>query len=150
MMRVPGRIGAERLVALAIGIVCIAYLAAALELPPGTVQRPGSGFFPQLAGALGLVLALAAAVLAPARPAPAIERPAVVFIAALLAFSAALDMLGFVPAGVLFTALLVRLLGAESAWQIGGIGVITPIALDLMFTRGFGITLPRGVLAGLF
>lgn len=149
MKRAPGHFGAERLIALGIGMVCIGALAAALQYPLGTVQRPGAGFFPQLVGMLGLVLSLAAVVFAPARTTLSIERPAVVFIAALLAFCGALNTLGFVVAGVLFTALLARLLGARGAGRIGAIGIITPIVLYLLFTHGFGIVLPRGILAGL-
>jgi putative tricarboxylic transport membrane protein len=125
----------------------VAYFYVALDLEWGRTTRPGPGFFPRLLALLGLVLAGSAAFLA--RPPVALgesERGALPFTLALLAFCVLLEPLGFVLAGMLFTGLLARLLGAVRWWQVAAVALPTPIILKLIFAHAFQISLPAGLL----
>lgn len=143
------RFGTHRLVAAALALACVAYLAVALQLPTGSIRRPGSGFFPQVTAVLGITLALGAALLARPHTVAPPECTALWFSAALFAFCALLQPLGFIPAGILFTGLLAWLLGAANTRQIAAVALPTPLVLHVIFVRAFDITLPRGLLAGL-
>lgn len=143
------RIGTHRLVAAALAMACIVYLAVALQLPTGSIRRPGSGFFPQVTAVLGIALALGAALLARPQPVAPPERTALWFSAALFTFCALLQPLGFILAGMLFTGLLAWQLGAANTRQIAAVALPAPLVLHAIFVRAFDITLPRGLLAGL-
>ena len=138
---------AQRLVAGAIALVCLSYFYVALNLEWGSTTRPGPGFFPRLLALLGLVLAGGAAFLAQPRvAADENERGALPFTLALLAFCVLLQPLGFVLAGMLFTGLLARLLGAVRWWQVAAVALPTPILLKLIFAHAFQMNLPAGLL----
>lgn len=139
---------AERLVALATGLVSVAYLVLALDLPTGTIHRPGSGFFPQLAATLGIVFSMMAGLFATPRYAPVVDRPTLLFMPAVVAFAATVEPLGFIPSGILFTGVLVWLLGSRRIAEIAAIALAAPLVLDLLFSRAFDLKLPRGLLGG--
>jgi hypothetical protein len=139
---------AQRLVAGAIALVCLAYFYVAMDLDWGSTTRPGPGFFPRLSALLGLVLAGGAAFLARPVEVDQTERGALPFTLALLAFCVLLKPLGFVLAGMLFTGVLARLLGALRWWQVAAVALPTPILLQLIFARAFQMNLPAGLLEG--
>jgi putative tricarboxylic transport membrane protein len=143
-----GRVPTQRVVALAFAVACVAYFWIALGLSWGSATRPGPGFFPRLSAVLALVLAAVAFALAAPLARPEQVRGAWPASLALLAFCLLLQPLGFVVAGTLLAALLARLLGARTAWQVAAVSIPAPLLLHLLFSRLFEIKLPAGVLRG--
>lgn len=135
----------ERVIAVAAGTVTAVYLALASQYQFGTPGRPGPGFFPVAIGFLGLALAVTTALGARGTARLSLGFPAAILLAALVAFGLLVGTLGFILAGGLFTALMVRLLGSRNPWQIIITGMLAPVCLYLIFVRGFRIRLPEGI-----
>jgi hypothetical protein len=138
--------------AIALALVALVALLVATRLEIGTVTRPGPGFFPVgLAAALLLVsLALLAAAWAPgaagpdhaAGPAPRRPWALVATVAAVAAYVALFERLGFVLAT---TGLLAFLFGAVARyrWPIAlGAAVAVAFAARLVFDRWLEVRLP--------
>jgi len=144
-------------------VFAAATVAAALNLPIGTLRAPGSGFFPLL---LGLTLAALAAsqgvVLYRARlgqvrtqpdatvPAPPRRltdgtRRVLTFTAAVAVALAVLPLLGYALTTLVLMAALLRVLGIVNWPLIGAVSAVTAIACHLVFVRILGIPLPSGL-----
>jgi len=141
----------QRVVAVVLATISLAYLLVALELPWGRVSRPGSGFFPQIVAGLGLVLAVGSALWARSEsdPPPAEYRKPLIFTALLIGVSLVLEPLGFILTGTLLTGVLAWQLGARKAWQIGVVALPAPWVMHYLFVNAFEIRLPAGILAPL-
>lgn len=139
----------QRVVAVVLAVASLAYLMLALQLPWGRVSRPGSGFFPQIAAGLGLVLAFGSALWARREldPPPAEYRKPLVFSALLIAVSLLLEPLGFILTGTLLTAVLAWQLGASKVWQVAAVALPAPWVMHYLFVHAFEIKLPAGLLA---
>ncbi len=136
--------------ALLIGVATLTYLGIGLGYRLGTPARPGSGFFPLVLGLAGLGLA-AMCLLRADRASRLAARPkAVVFVLAVIVFAALIEPAGFIPVGIGFTALMVRLLGSRNPWQIAVMAVVVPVAMYALFVEGFGVVLPKGILGWIF
>jgi len=149
MKNLLNRIGAGRVIAATIALVCIAYFVMALQLPVGTPRLPGSGFFPIVLALLGIALALLAILFAKPHPVPPSDHAVLWFVLGLAAFGVALEPLGFIPAGIIFTGFLAWLLGAENMRQIIAVALPAPPVMYAIFLYALEIKLPRGLLAGL-
>ncbi|MBT2231094.1 tripartite tricarboxylate transporter TctB family protein [Nonomuraea sp. NEAU-A123] len=65
-----------------------------------------------------------------------------------LAFTAVLNLLGWIIAASLLFFGLSLVLGAEHKLRAAGVGVVLGIATYLLFVKGLGVSLPGGLLQG--
>jgi putative tricarboxylic transport membrane protein len=151
----------RNIIAAAVLIVCgLAYGCLAFGLPERSLPNtPGPRFFPLVVAAL--ILAAAVTLLIPAlaargaveasadsSPSVADRRLALSALAALFAYGALLPLLGFILATVPFFAILMVLFGERRPVLVVACAIAVTAALYGIFRYGFGIFLPRGVLAG--
>lgn len=141
---------------MAAGILLLAFAGAilwgALQMPPGTANAPGPGFFPRGLGALlaavSIGLVIRALRLAPADDAAVAlgHRDIALTVVALAIFGLVFEPLGFVLGASLFMLVLVRAF-SPLGWA-GSLVVALAIALGsyFVFVKLLGVTLPRGVL----
>jgi putative tricarboxylic transport membrane protein len=61
-----------------------------------------------------------------------------------------LEQAGFILASALLFWLVARAFESRRPWRDGIVGLLLSAAVYLVFTRGLGLALPRGVLDGLF
>jgi len=146
----------ERLLALVVVAASGAYLLSAWPLPHGTTARPGAGFFPLMVGAFGAVMAVVwtvsafrrpAAVSGPAEPGAPVEGfgRVVATAGSLVGFCLVLPYAGYPVAALVFTAVLLRWLGA--GWRSALVIGLASAALSYyLFGIVLSVPLPRGVL----
>jgi putative tricarboxylic transport membrane protein len=131
------------------------YLLSAWPLPHGTMARPGAGFFPLGVGAFGAVLALVWTVSvfrrAPASRAAEQRAPVegfgrvVATAGSLAGFCLVLPYAGYPVAAAVFTAVLLRWLGA--GWRSALVIGLASAALSYyLFGVVLSVPLPRGIL----
>ncbi|MBZ9894372.1 MULTISPECIES: tripartite tricarboxylate transporter TctB family protein [unclassified Mesorhizobium] len=148
----------KRTVYLVSGIVGIilagAYLALAVRLPFGRMDRPGAGVFPVFVGII-LIIASFAALWEGWRmnSIPSIRFPVgtdlkrvLALVALLFGYFFALPWLGQIVAGAIFCMLLMRVLSDTSWLRIIAYSVTLSLILDLVFERLLAVPLPHGVL----
>ena len=70
-------------------------------------------------------------------------------LAIFLVFLIALPYLGFILAAVPFVAVFMRFYGEQRKKVLFAGALVIPVFLYLLFRHGFGVMLPRGLLAGL-
>ncbi|HTM77054.1 MAG TPA: tripartite tricarboxylate transporter TctB family protein [Devosia sp.] len=137
-----------------------AILISALGYPPIAGMVVGPGLFPAITGAamaiLGVVLALQGWFVRDLEPVPVEGAPedapeplitpfAIGIVAAILAVILVMPMLGFLIAGVLFAIVIVKL--SNGGWLAAIIfSPIATYAIYALFTYGFRVPLPRGLL----
>jgi len=145
----------ERLLALVVVAASGAYLLSAWPLPHGTTARPGAGFFPLVVGAFGAVMALVwtvsafrrAAVSGPAEPGAPVDGfgRVVATAGSLVGFCLVLPYAGYPAAALVFTAVLLRWLGA--GWRSALVIGLASAALSYyVFGIVLSVPLPRGAL----
>jgi hypothetical protein len=145
----------ERLLAVALLTVVLVYLASAWSLPMGTTARPGAGFYPLVVGIFGALAVLgwltltmrgARGVGGSVAAVAADARGRVLATAGLLVgFCLALPWTGYPLAALLFTAILLRALGASTVTALA-VAVTSALASYYGFGALLGVPLPRGVL----
>ena len=97
---------------------------------------------------LGTIVALSALLFITSPSAPALERiPAMVYYtgAALLAFMALVPLAGMLPAMFAFLVGLGYLWGERRYWLLFLSAAVMTGAIWLVFVRGFGVQLPKGL-----
>ena len=146
-------------VALAVIILGVLVFAGSFWIALGSgYDRIGPRFFP-LAVAAGLCLSGAfltrtvvrASATAVARtPHPTSRGSVIILCLALVASAALLNPLGFVPSSALVFWLVARSFGSDRRLRDAVVGLLLSVTVYFVFTRGLGLTLPKGLLAGLF
>ena len=139
----------------ALGVfVGIGVVGGALQLRIGTPTNPQPGSFPFLGGIAVAVLSgilIVQALRGGSRggePLGDVRRPAIL-VGGLAVYVAVLDEVGYVPATMLLTGTVLRLLGVTS-WRIVSVaGVAFSVATYVVFARLMDIDLPAGLLKGL-
>ena len=128
---------------------------ASLQLPLGTLHRPGSGFFPLILGLLLMGLAAGHLVQTwrstPSRvdaaPPPA-EGSSVgrvlLFLGAIALATALLDVLGFPLVAFLLMVALLEILGIRRRRDSILIALCTAVAAYVLFVQWLKIPLPKG------
>jgi putative tricarboxylic transport membrane protein len=154
----------RNIVAAAALIVCgLVYGYLAWGLPERSLPNtPGPSFFPLVVMAILLVLSVALLVQALAADdgaaAPAVDdapaltvdrRLALAALAAFLAYIALLPIFGFILATLPFFAILMIIFGERRPLLVLAGTVAITLILYGLFRHGFGIFLPRGLLAGI-
>ncbi len=153
-------LNANRVLALIIGTLSLAYIFAAFQIPVFPIPRPvDSDALPKLLGVLMLGLAVWLFFEHPqideaqdeddteAKPTPFAKwQPVVVTAIAIAVYATALSTLGFVLASVLLTFGLTWLYGYRRHGLNAIVAVAVPVGLYLPLTRLMDIYLPRGIL----
>ena len=129
------------------------YLALALRLPFGAVERPGAGFYPVMVAVFAIVVATGATVSA-FRNAPPAEtdavgldaasrRRVVISVVALVAFCLGLPWIGYPAAAFAFVAVVLRYLG--SGWTAALLaGALSAAGSYGLFAVLLDVPLPSG------
>ena len=149
MIRLYAGTGRQRLVAALLAVASLVYLWFALDLSWGRWSRPGSGFFPRISAGLALLLATGAALLTrtPSVPPAGDASKPLILTGLLILFTVALQPLGFIVCGSVFTACLAWQLGARRVSQVAAVALPLPWVLHYVFLTAFEIRLPAGLLA---
>lgn len=131
----------------------VGYLALALRLPFGQLDRPGAGVFPVFVGIVMIVASLAtvwegwrmgeAANIS--SPVGADRKRLLLLIALLFGYFVALPWLGQIVTGAIFSIALMRMLSELSWVRIVVYAVVLSVAIDLVFARLLAVPLPHGV-----
>ena len=132
--------------AAAIAIVLFALTFGFEQMPEGITRGFGAEVFPRLV--LGTIVALALLLFITSPSAPALERiPAMVYYtgAALLAFMALVPLAGMLAAMFVFLVALGYLWGERRYWLLFLSAAVMTGAIWLVFVRGFGVQLPKGL-----
>ena len=133
--------------AAAIAIVLFALTFGFEPMPEGITRGFGAEVFPRLV--LGTIVVLSALLFITSPGAPTLERiPALVYYsgAALLVFMALVPLAGMLPAMFLFLVALGYLWGERRHWLLFLSAAIMTGVIWLVFVRGFGVQLPKGLL----
>ena len=146
------------IIAAVVLIACaILYGVLTAQLPTRTLPNtPDPSFFPWINTAIILALSVWLLARALRRPAPAPtpigtgqDRRAVWALIAFVAYLAVMPGLGFILATAPFFAVMMVLFGERRPIWVGGGAVCATVLLYTLFRYGFGVILPRGLLAGI-
>jgi hypothetical protein len=137
----------DRWCAVGLGVVALAYLHSARAYPLDTLAAPGPGVFPLAAGVTLLVLALwqlltARPTVAATEPVGSLRAPLLACVA-LVAYAAALPVLGFTLASLGLVFVTARLMGPDGGWwrpALLALGVT--LASRVLFVTWLGVPLP--------
>jgi hypothetical protein len=131
----------QRIVALALFLICAIYLYAATGFTFGSWSSPKAGFMPTIVGTLGILLAAGnvARVFRPGFSGPAdfgaSPFRALAFLAVLLLYAGLLGVLGFLPATFLAALALLKVGEAR--------GFVWPVAIAACFAGGIWLLFGR-------
>ena len=152
----------KNIIAAVVLIACaILYGVLTANLPTRTLPKtPDPSFFPWINTVIILALSVWLLVQALRQPAPAPapaptptrtgrNRRAVWALAAFIGYLAVMPGLGFILATAPFFAVMMVLFGERRPMWVGGGAVGTTVLLYALFRYGFGVILPRGLLAGI-
>ncbi|MGI9521111.1 MAG: tripartite tricarboxylate transporter TctB family protein [Hyphomicrobiaceae bacterium] len=151
-MRRKNIIGALMLITFA-----IAYGAMTAQLPARTLPNtPDPSFFPWVNTIIILVLSISLLVrslrcpIEVAVPADTGERRKVILaLCTFVAYVIAMPRTGFVLATLPFFAAMMLLFGERRPAYVCGGALAATVVLYILFRHGFGVFLPRGLLAGI-
>ena len=148
----------KNIIAAVVLIACaILYGVLTAGLPTRTLPHtPDPSFFPWINTAIILVLSVCLLVRELRRPAPeptpiglGLNRRAVWALAAYVGYLAVMPGLGFILATAPFFAVMMVLFGERRPIWVGGGAICVTVLLYALFRYGFGVILPRGLLAGI-
>jgi putative tricarboxylic transport membrane protein len=150
----------KNIIAAVVLIACaILYGVLTANLPTRTLPNtPDPSCFPRINTVIILALSVWLLVQALRRPAPAPtpsptgtgrNHRAVWALAAFVGYLAVMPGLGFILATAPFFAVMMVLFGERRPMWVGGGAVGTTVLLHALFRYGFGVILPRGLLAGI-
>ena len=131
-----------------------AVMIASVRLRLGTPTEPQPGFFPFTAGAILVMLCAILLIKAFSGRSEGVEafgelwRP-VILIIGLLTYSVVLDVLGYVIATIILSAVVLRVLDTKIGWKLAAISLLLSIGTYLLFDRLLDVSLPDGILVGL-
>ncbi|MGE0038137.1 MAG: tripartite tricarboxylate transporter TctB family protein [Xanthobacteraceae bacterium] len=126
------------------------FMLQGVEMKLGTISSPGTGFMPFFVGFVVIVFGvLSATPLLISPPSTASERlslermrdPAIV-VAAMIAYSAALERAGFIVSTALLIVLLARFVGRTSLVSAAALGVLATAFCYVVFGLFLGVHLP--------
>ena len=147
----------KNIIAAVVLIACaVLYGVLTANLPARTLPNtPDPSFFPWINTVI--ILALSVWLLARGLKLPATERApnvpgrhrrAAWALGAFVAYVAVMPGLGFLLATAPFFAVMMVLFGERRPFRVGGGAVFATVLLYVLFRHGFGVFLPRGLLAG--
>ncbi len=148
----------KNIIAAVVLIACaIMYGVLTANLPTRTLPNtPDPSFFPWINTVIILVLSVWLLVRALRQPAPkptptgtGQNHRAIWALAAFVGYLVVMPGLGFVLATAPFFAVMMVLFGERRPIWVGGGAVCATVLLYVLFRYGFGVFLPRGLLAGI-
>ena len=140
----------NRVAAAAVIAIAAALFAATFcfeKMPEGITRGFGAELFPRLV--LGTIIALAVLLALPAASEPLARIPPMVWYsgAALILFMAIVPVIGMLPAMLVFLLALGYLWGERRHLILLSSAVLLTAAIWGIFVKGFGVQLPKGLLA---
>ena len=145
----------ERGLPLAILVMAGVYLTQALQLPRGTIARPGAGWYPTAIAVFACLVALGATVHAFRTPrvareataedpeAPARRRRVFGMVLSLVGFCLVMPWIGYPVSALGFVT--IALMGLGSRWPMAlGTGVLSAALSYYLFAGLLDVPLPRG------
>jgi putative tricarboxylic transport membrane protein len=121
----------------------------------GTINTPGPGFFPFVAGFIMLILSLAALIQSIRKKNDVEKKPRqepfrwwniLIILAAITAYAFSLEKIGFLINTFLFMCFLLKVVEPQT-WKTAILGgLITAIAANLIFNVIFKAQIPSGIL----
>jgi len=139
-------------------VLALVYGALTAQLPARTLPNtPDPSFFPWINTVIILTLSVWLLVRGLRQPRPESttdegrerRRLAVWALGAFVVYLAFMPLLGFILATLPFFAVMMVLYGERRPLWIGGGTVCVTVVLYVLFRHGFGVFLPRGLLAGI-
>jgi putative tricarboxylic transport membrane protein len=133
----------------------IGEIVGALRLPLGTPLDPKPGFFPLVAGiflsclSVFYLLRVLLKTGAGSRASGIAWRPGLLIIG-LFIYSLVLDSLGYVIAMIVLSVIILRILETKTGWKLAAVSLAASIGSYLLFDRILGVSLPPGILRGLW
>jgi putative tricarboxylic transport membrane protein len=145
---------ADALAGIFFALVGIVVMTQAIGLGIGTATDPKPGFFPLLGG-LGLTV-ISTILLVRSLGEHSIElkefgdlwRP-LFLVLGLGIYILTLDMLGYIIATVILSAIVLHLMDTKPWWALFGISLGLALSSYFLFDRLLGVILPKGILIGL-
>jgi hypothetical protein len=140
--------GRDRWSAVGLAALALAYLVAGRDYPLDTLAAPGPGIFPLAAGLalLGLsawqFVTAGRAGLPDLGPGPPPARRPRIMAAGLVAYAAALPVLGFAVTSVALVFLAARLMGLGGWWRPAALALGVTAASRVIFGTWLGVPLP--------
>jgi hypothetical protein len=145
----------DRWSAVGLAAVALGYLLSGRRYALDTLATPGPGIFPLAAGLALLALAvwqfMAAGRIAAPRtpaarpavdaPAPALTRTPQIMTAVLVAYAAALPVVGFLPASFVLVVVAARLMGLPGWWRPAALALGVTVACHVIFVTWLGVPL---------
>jgi len=136
-------------------LVGIGIIAEAMRLHIGTPEQPQPGFLPLLCGAGLVVLSFVLLVKSWGKRSKESHsfgnlRPPTLLVTGLAVYVGIVSFVGYVISTTLLSALTLRVLESKSWKVIAAVSLILAIGSYLLFDRLLGVTLPRGILEGVF
>ncbi len=147
----------KNIIAAVVLIACaVLYGVLTANLPVRTLPNtPDPSFFPWINTMIILALSVWLLVRGLKQPAtarapnvPGRRRRAAWALGAFVAYVAVMPGLGFILATAPFFAVMMVLFGERRPFRVGGGAVCASVLLYVLFRHGFGVFLPRGLLAG--
>ena len=141
----------NRAAAAAVIAIAVALFAATFwfeKMPEGITRGFGAELFPRLV--LGTIVALAVLLMflpLSTAPLPRIAPMVWYSAAALVLFMALVPLLGMLPAMFVFLPAVGRMWGERRIWLLLVSSILLTAAIWAVFVRGFGVQLPKGLLA---
>ena len=141
----------NRVAASVVAAIAVALFAATYwfeQMPEGITRGFGAELFPRMV--LGTIVALAILLaLTPASSEPLPRIPRMVWFsgAALLVFMVLVRVIGMLPAMSLFLIGMAYLWGERRHWRLLLSAVLLTAAIWVVFVKGFGVQLPKGLFA---
>jgi putative tricarboxylic transport membrane protein len=134
-----------------LGLLGFGVVIGAIRLHIGTPLHPQPGFFPFLGGiALTLLstILIVQAALGRSTGSEAFGRlgPPAIMVLGMGVYVAVLEPVGYVPATMLISVVILRVLGVRSWHALGLASVVLAIGTYVLFARVLGIDLPAGIL----
>lgn len=142
--------------ALVLIVFAVVYGVLTSQLPDRTLPNtPNPAFFPWVNTVIILVLSvwlLFRGLKRPVEPAPETDpqrTQVIIALGAFVVYLALMPTLGFILATLPFFAVMMTLFGERRPVFVGGGALAATVALYVLFRHGFGVFLPRGLLAGI-
>jgi Tripartite tricarboxylate transporter TctB family len=139
----------DRWSAVGLAAIALAYLLSGRRYALDTLATPGPGIFPLAAGLALLAVAVWQFATAPRAAVPAttaapvapLTRTPLIMAAVLVAYAAALPVIGFLPTSFVLVVVAARLMGLPGWWRPAALALGVTVACRVIFVTWLGVPL---------